>query len=326
MTKKHFFLLGILFILSTILGISLGKLDFFGFFDGRHELHLTYLLFTIITTYFITITIFFLEFIHERKRAITYTCATMCFGIPFVFLQQSLFSSFLTIPIFFILLWYLGIQVHKRSKLFIKFSPSDIFFPIAKQGFLLLIVVFAVINFFHSRDKALNNSLLSPNMIQIISKPAVVLLNQQISSQLKIEINKLPSTLSSNQKKQIIELVLSQTINALDSNKTLSKIGLRSSDISIQNIEIYEDGGINIQPAFENALPKITYFLNEKIKQYIFFVPFIVALLTFLIFQPLILPLQWIESGIILILYYAAKKLNFIKITTIQSLQEKIEV
>jgi uncharacterized protein YqfA (UPF0365 family) len=68
-------------------------------------------------------------------------------------------------------------------------------------------------------------------------------------------------------------------------------------------------------------LPTIALLMNSKLNEYAIIAPFIIALFTFLIFQPLLLPIQLVESTVTIAIFKLLIASGFIRIR-----KEQVEV
>lgn len=324
MNGKKISILVVLGISAIATGATLGILDIFGFIDGRHALSFTLLLLTALFLYLSLVSVFLLDFTDRRQ---TYTLLSIIAGtffISFFVVNQHILLSLVTTVSYTLFLTYSYTQTLKRSRLYIRFVPQEIFYPILKRGFTYFLMLMAILAYSQSQILISENSLVSTSLIRLASKPTIVMLNQQINSQLTpiLESNAVKN-LPLKQRESLIYEALSVTTKNMADPKTHSIYGFKPSEIPIQEAEISSDGYVDVTPIVEAMLPSFAFRLNEWIRRYATFAPFVVAALAYLLLQPIIIPLQMIESLITLILFKILLRTNFI---CLRKEQQEVEV
>ncbi len=313
MKKLYFF--WILFFLSTLLfAVFLGKLDFFGFLDGRHEVNFKMLFGAILSSYILTLSAVFLDIINQKNKFTPIIISCILFVLTF-FLSNGKMSAAILAGILFVgFIWIITSEAKKRLELFIKINPQELFFPIFRRGFLFIVGMFAVINFFQSQARIDSNSLISPGFVKTISKPLIVVFNKQLESQMQEQLgSQFGSTENTAAKKQIVEFVLKQTIQSM-LKQDGHGVGINIDDIPAEKTIIYDNGAIDISPVIADMADEIAYSLNQTLLPYAFIAPFIVALATIIIFQPLMWPIEIVESYLSRVLFFILLKTGLIKI------------
>jgi hypothetical protein len=102
--------------------------------------------------------------------------------------------------------------------------------------------------------------------------------------------------------------------------------GLKPEEIRIDDASIDTDGRIDMAPMFDAMFPTIATKLNILIQKYTVIAPFIVAILTFFILQPLMIPINLIESFLTLIIFKTLIASGVIKITEEQMPVQKVRI
>ena len=151
-----------------------------------------------------------------------------------------------------------------------------------------------------------------------------MMMNQQINSQLSpILQSDLVNTLPPEQRDAVIYQALEQTTQSMSDPKTHTVYGFKPSEIPVQEAHIDENGHVDITPVIDAMLPSLAFRFNEWVKQYAAFAPLIIAALSYLLLQPIIIPLQLVEALITLVLFKALIATKFI---TLKKVQQEIEV
>lgn len=316
MTHKQMFLFTVLAVTSIFSGLAFGLLDVFGFIDGRHTISLTLLLMSAILLYVSLITVFLLNIGHSEKIHSYIIFSAILFGITFFFMNLNPLLTALSLVSYYMLLQYSSRSTTSRFNLFVRFSPREIFFPILRNSFFYILIMLSLLAYGQSRKLLSENSLITPDIVRIVMKPSVSILSQQINSQLQSEVGETLAKLPEAERKQAIQLVLKQTIVNMTNKETGTVYGIPPSEIPINRTSISSTGRIDLSPVFEGMLPIISSTLNSKLGQYALIAPFIIALFTFLIFQPLVIPLQIMESAITLGLFKLLIATRFVKVHT----------
>ena len=315
MSHKKLALFSFLSILSIVSGAVFGLLDVFGFVDGRHALSLTLLIFSIVIMYFITITVFLLNFVTRNRILPFFGIASLLFATTFFLMNLNPFLTFTSSILYLVFLFYSYDTSGKRAKMFISFSPKEIFFPIIKTSFLYFMIVLALLAFVQSKKLVSQNSLVNPTFIKIVSRPMIITLNKQINSQLQTELRRqLPGEIAQKDREKVSRQVLEATVQSMAQNDGEQLFGFKAHEIPIEKAIVYQDGQVDLAPVIDNMLPLIAFRLNEQIQKYAVFAPLIVAGIVVLVVQPFIYPLEAFEALCTLLLFKALKRGGFLKI------------
>ena len=283
MKGKKISILVILGISAIFTGASLGILDIFGFIDGRHTLSLTLLLLTAFFIYVSLISVFLLEFT-DRSQSLTFlSVISSLFFVSFFVVNQHILLSLITALSYAIFLWYSYTATIARSRMYIRFVPREIFFPILKKGFTYFLILIAILAYTQSQKLISENSLVSTSLIRLASRPTILMLNQQINAQLSpvlqtAEVEALPQ----KQKEHIIYEALAATTKNMANPKTQTIYGFKPSEIPVKEAEIKSNGQVDITPVVEAMLPSFAFRLNQWVSRYASFAPFVVAILAYL--------------------------------------------
>lgn len=300
-------------ICSVILGFLLGSLDIFGFFDTRSQLNISILTFSIILTYIIAVCVFLLDFSDRNHIMKSFFVTSLLFAIAFYIAHSHVLLSIVLVFLFFALLYYIEDRSLFRSTLFIRFSANDIFLPVVKTSFSMLIVALALISFVQTKNLLTSSNLLTPQFVRVIVKPFIPLINKQLATQINTRLD--PVIAQSNgqiSRKNAITLILSETITRFDEEKTMQYIGVAPKDIPIHKAIIQESGTIDLSPVVEDMLPAIADTYNSRLGQYAAFGPFIIAIIAFLLLQSLLWPIGIIAGLVTPAIFYVLLKTKFI--------------
>lgn len=315
MSPKKIALFIVLAISSIMLGAVLGLLDIFGFIDGRHTLSFTLLISTALLIYIILVTSFLLNFTARARVYSFFVLSSIFFAVPFFMMNLNPILTLLSTLIYFTFMVHVYSASARRSELYIKFAPRELFFPIMRSSFTFLLIVLSVLAYTQSQRLVTEKSLISPGLIQLVSKPTIYMVNQQINNQLSSGISaEIIGVLPKKQKKLVIQKSLDETVNQMASQNNGDIYGFTPKEIPTHLAVISEDGTVDISPVIEGMLPSIALRLNEMLSEYAVFAPFVVALLTFLLLQPFLIPLHLIESLITLILFELLLRTGFISL------------
>lgn len=324
MRNKKLFISSLLIIFSSLFGIILGKIDFFGFLDGRHALHLTLLVLSIITAYIITILVFIIDFSDKKNLIIVYIASSIFFMIFYFTADTNFFGTVTAGFVFLFFLNFINTETQKRAQLFVKFIPQELFFPVLKKAVLFLIILFAIANFFQSQKIISENGIISPYIVKYVSRPIVVFFNNQISLQLRQQLGPKYNYLSQKEKKRIVEFVIKDIITQLSLSPIGKRISINPEHIEEEKVILYNDGSIDITPVVDSVILDITHNLNREIKQHKLVAPLFISLITIIIFQALFIPIQYIESIIALFLFKIMLSSGFLHIKKEEAIVERL--
>lgn len=312
--KKRYFCWVLMFLASVSFGYFLGNLDFFGFLDGRHEVSLKFLIGTILSSYFTTLIAIFVDRIENGHPAVIFSVATFFFVSMFALANGSIIASIFSGILFLMYIFIVSNEAEKRFELYVRFVPSELFFPVIKKGFLFILGMFAIISFFQSRYLVENNSLVSPALVKSVSKPLILVLNKQLETQLHNQLgDSLGPTENTAAKRQVVEFVLKSTIKTTF-GKQGAKFGFNPETAPVDKVIIHDDGAIDVAPVISAMSDDISASLNLWILPYIYLAPFVIALAVILIFQPLMWPIEMVATGLSRLIFFVLFKLKFVSI------------
>jgi len=315
MARKHIILFTILAICSIASGAVFGLLDLFGFVDGRHTLSLALLVIAAILLYITLLTLFLMELSNNKRERTFFLIVTALFAITFFLMSLHPVLTLLASLAYYLFLLYTHSATISRSHLYIRFSPREIFFPILRRSFTYFLILLALLTYSQSQRLVSENALISPAIVRTVMKPSIFMLNQQINSQLSSVLSSQVFTQAPlNERKTAIQTVLQKTVTSMQDPKTRSIYGFKTEEIPVSKVSIGTDGRVDIAPMIEAMLPSIAYKLNQYVKNYAAFAPLAVALLAYLILQPVIIPLQYFETGLTLIIFKILIKTGLIRI------------
>lgn len=324
MSKKKIALFVLMSVISMFSGAVFGLVDLFGFIDGRHTLSLTLLAAAAILTYLGLVNIFLLNFTQKSRVHTFLFIATIFFGVSFFVTRLDIILTLLTSIAYFIFFTYAYSASVERSRFFVQFKPREIFFPILRSSFTYFLIILTLLTYIQSQRLISENTLITPGLIRFASRPTVVMLNQQINSQLQSSFESpMGEMIQGKQRELVVRRALEKTLESMANPQTNEVYGIDIEDIPIERAIVTESGTVDIAPVIEAMLPQIAALLNEKVQEYGVFVPFIVALVAFLLLQPIIIPLNIFESIMTVIIFKILLATGFIHI---RKEQREVEV
>ena len=324
MSTKKSALFIVLAVISIFSGAVFGLLDIFGFIDGRHALSFTLLLSAAVLTYVALVTAFLLNFAQRNRVYTFFIIASVLFGLTFFIMNLNFILTIIATLIYLAFLVYVYSASVRRSHLFTSFSPRELFFPILRSSFTYFLIIMAILSYTQSQRLISENSLVSPNLVRIVSRPTILMVNQQINAQLQSGLTSdIIDALPLAQKRQAVQLALKKTVEGMVNPSTGEIFGFTPDEIPVTQATISDSGIVDIAPVIYAILPGIAFQLNERIQAFAIFAPFVVALLTFLLLQPLLIPLQLIESLLTVIVFKILMATGFIRL---QKEQREVEV
>lgn len=300
---------------SVFAGSVFGLLDIFGFVDGRHTLSLSLLLASAGLLYATLVTTFLMNYVERDYVQEVFIGSSILFGIPFYAMNPHVPIAILATLLYLTFLMYVRSASHQRSTLFIRFSPRELFFPILRGSFTFFLILLAVMAFTQSQKLVSHNSLVSPSLIRLISKPTIFMLNQQINAQMHSGVSsEILNNLPPSQRKIVIHQALEKTVEQMANPQTKTIYGFTPQEVPVELATVSPSNNVNIAPIIEAMLPSIAYKLNIRIQKFSVLAPFAVALITFLLLQPFIIPLQLIESLFTVALFKLLLSTGFIRL------------
>lgn len=282
MLDKKIILFTLLALLSIALGGILGLLDIFGFIDNRHGLSIALFTLSLLTVYFVTITVFIFDFIESGRIAMAFILSSLLFGITFFLMNLSIILAVFATILFFTFLFYVYSSSKSKAANQIKFSPDEIFLPIVKNGTFYLLVIVSAIAFTQSKSLVSQNTLVKPELVKILVKPAVKVLNSQVNSQVQQQIKTIPKAVTSKTGiQEVVRLMLHATVDTMAQNSNGSIYGIKPQEIPVDDVNIGSDGSVDLTPMFDSMSSTIAAKVNNTIQKYSLIAPFIVAVITF---------------------------------------------
>ena len=185
----------------------------------------------------------------------------------------------------------------------------------------------SAIAFTQSKQLISSKGLINPVLIRLIARPSILMLNSQINSQIQSQLRTLPPDVRKQESTEnIVKLILDKTVESMAQNETGDIYGFKPEEIPTELIYIAPDGSIDLTPMIDGMLPQIAQKLNVFIQKYALIAPFIVALLTFLILQPLMFPVNWIEIILTIMIFKILLSTGFLKIAEEQRAVQKLHL
>ena len=275
-------------MLSLILAIFLGLVDFFGFLSGEHTLNFVYLLLSFTTWHFLGLTLFLQNLNHKHQKTI-YLVSAFLFGAVFFVFSQNYLSALLSASSFFLFQIYTERALSKRAKLFVNYSTREVVFPIIRRSFLFLMLILVVVGFFQGQRRAQKSELVTPYMIRTLSKPVVLVLNKQVGTQLQQQLkSQSEQNISNIERHAIINSSLSEILERIFSNTIGQLLGFNLQNIPVEKTIIYDSGEIDLTPVVNDLSQDIAKQINLQLNLYLPIIPLFFAALVFLFVSPLI--------------------------------------
>ena len=288
MTNQKIFFNITLVLLTLVLAILLGLVDFFGFLSGEHTLNLIYLILSFLAWHLLGLTLF-LQNLDQHRQEMVYLVAAVLFGAVFFVFNQNYLSALLSASFFFLFQIYTERALSKRAKLFINYSTREIVFPIIRRSFLFLMLILVVVGFFQGQRRALKNELVTPYMVRTLSKPMVLVLNKQIGIQLQQQLGpQFEQAIGTNERRAIVSFVLAEILESLSSGTTRQLFGLNPENIPVEKTIIYDSGEIDLTPVVNEISDDIANQMNQRLNFYLPIIPLFFASLVFLFVSPLV--------------------------------------
>lgn len=275
-------------LLSLTLAILLGLVDFFGFLSGEHALNFLYLALALIIWHLLGLTLFLQNLDNTRQESV-YLVSAVLFGTVFFFFNQNYLSALLSASSFFFFQIYTERALANRAKLFVNYSTREIVFPIIRRSFLFLMLILAVVGFFQGQRQASRAELITPYMVRALSKPAVLVLNKQIGTQLQMQLGpQFEQAIGTNERRAIVTFVLSEILESLSSGTTRQLFGLNPENIPVEKTIIYDSGEIDLTPVVNDISADLAKQMNQRLNLYLPIIPLFFAMLVFLFVSPII--------------------------------------
>ena len=316
----------ILFALTSSLFFIFSKINFLLFL--KTDINIIFLLiFTYLVLLFLNLfTIFtFLK----RKNRFFFKSLFLLSLLPLVFsvFTKTFINSIILFLTLFLNSLFITYNLPKRTNLFTKFKPNEMFLPILKTSFLLFTLGLIVLSSFQSlklleREK----NLLTPEAFLKITKPFVPIINKQLSIQIEDAFRKkLGNDIGIEDRQQAIRLIISEILETMSEGEIRKRLGFRPDIIPVDKIEIYETGEINIEPALQAASPVIVKHINLTLQNYHRWL----ALIVILLIAVILFPIMWLFDLITLIItplfFFLLFKISLLKKTKVYVEIEKVE-
>ena len=286
MINRKCFFAFIFVLLSLLLGFFLGLVDFFGFLSGQHSLNLVYLGLALFAWHILGLIIFLLV-IEKTKLHLIYFTTSLLFGLVFFGFSKNYLASLLIVSSYFLFQIYTQKTLSKRAKLFVNYSTREVVFPVIRRSFIFLILILVIIGFFQSSNKARKSELVTPYMVNTLSRPFILLLNKQLSVQMQEQLA-LQNNLSIDQKQAVVSYALSQKVQTLNPKTTQQLVGLDPQEIPIQKTIISESAQVDLSPVISEMSFFIANNINQQLNLYLPIVPLFFAVLVFIFVSPLV--------------------------------------
>lgn len=319
-------LAGILIFLSILLGFTLGGINLYELISGAVKVNVILFLISISLVYCLSVCLFMLGLTDDKGMYKVYTAAAVVFGLTFFAISHNILGAFLSAGVFWWMQQYIYTSSKSRAALFVKFIPSEVFMPALRSTFVYLMIFFSLISFVQTRDKISQNTLVNDTLITFISKPFIPIVNKQLNSQVIQKLGSQYDNAPYDKKQEIATAVLREVVKNMADQETGLVYGIELSTIPFEDVYVYENGEIDIEPVFIGTYPQIKSQLFILLSQFGYAVPIIVAILVVLLIQPVFLVFGYIETGITLLLFWMLIKSNVLKKTLVDTKIERISL
>jgi hypothetical protein len=288
MNKKKLVLFVFLTALTAILGLLLGKINFFGFLSQTIELNLIYLVFSFLVWYLISFVLFLLNLESGERKKQVFLITSLLFGLVYFLVNSHFLSAILLTLFYFFFLMFVLRVIKERERLFVKFYAHGILFPVIRTGFIFLAVILSTIVYFQAYNRARQASLVSPAVIEKLTRPFINIFNKRFSSELQRKFGtEFEQTIGTQQKQDIARFVVEESIESMTEGTSRQYFGINLNNLPLQKIEVYDNGDINLNPLIASIAPKISNYINSQAQTYYLISPLIIAILVVAAVSPL---------------------------------------
>lgn len=319
-------LAGILVLLSIALGFTLGGINLYALISGAVKINIILFFVSIFLVYLDSLCLFLFGLAHENRMGKLYAVSTVVFALTFFAVSHSIIGTVLSSLVFWWMQQYMYTSSTSRAALFVKFIPSEIFMPALRTSFIYLMIFFSLISFVQTRDRIASNTLVNDTLITFVSKPLIPLVNKQINTQVIRKLGPQYNGLGYQQKKEAAAGVLREVGKNMVDEKTGRLYGIDPSTIPYENVYVYDNGDVDIEPIIAAMHPQIQVQLLVLLEQYSYIVPVLVALLIVLLIQPVFILFGFVETVFTAWLFWILIKGNVLKRTLVDVKVEKVSL
>jgi len=320
MRVKKYFLATILIFFSFLFAFFIFQLDFFGFLTGKHSINLHYLFYCLVLWYLVSFIVFLLDFSDQKNLVLVFLGGTTAFFFGSV-LQKTfqLFPTLLNAFFFYLFLFYLQFFTKQRARLFVKFSPQEIFLPIVRSSFIFFLIILGINSYFQGQNFKYPTSLISPASLYPFVKPIAITLNQQLGSQIQNELKKLAN--QNRNQQELSKIMLDQSLTQMFANLPLN---LNTKNLDFSKIVFLQNNNFDVTPLLVSILPSVAKEINKIIAPYLPFLPFVIYLLILLMLSPILWLFNLIFVGLFMVAVRFLIITNFLQLTVEKVDQEVI--
>ncbi len=319
-------LAGFLVLLSIALGFTLGGINLYALISGAVRVNIILFFVSIFLVYLDSLCLFLFGLAHDNRMGKLYFVSTLTFGFTFFAVSHSIVGSVLSSLVFWWMQQYMYTSSTSRAALFVKFIPSEIFMPALRTSFVYLMIFFSLISFVQTRDRIASNTLVNDTLIMFASKPLLPIINKQINSQVIRKLGPQYDGLGYQQKKEAAGGILREVGKNMVNQQTGKLYGIDPNTIPYENVYVYDNGDVDIEPIIAAMHPQIQTQLLILLEQYSYIVPVLVAFLVVLFIQPVFILFGFVESVFTVWLFWALIKGNVLKRTMVDMKVEKVSL
>lgn len=319
-------LAGFLVLLSIALGFTLGGINLYALISGAIKINIILFFVSIFLVYLDSLCLFLFGLAHENRMGKLYVVSTTVFALTFFVVSHSIIGAVLSSLVFWWMQQYMYTSSTSRAALFVKFIPSEIFMPALRTSFVYLMIFFSLISFVQTRDRIASNTLVNDTLIMFASKPLLPIINNQINSQIIRKLGPQYDGLGYQQKKEAAGAVLREVGKNMVNQTTEKLYGIDPDTIPYENVYVYDNGDVDIEPIIAAMHPQIQAQLLVLLEQYSYIVPVLVAFLVILFIQPVFILFGFVESVFTVWLFWALIKGNVLKRTMVDMKVEKVSL
>lgn len=319
-------LASILITLSIALGFTLGGINLYALISGAVRVNIILFFVSIFLVYLDSLCLFLFGLAHDNRMGKLYFVSTLTFGFTFFAVSHSIIGSILSSLVFWWMQQYMYTASTSRAALFVKFIPSEIFMPALRTSFIYLMIFFSLISFVQTRDRIASNTLVNDTLIMFASKPLLPIINKQINSQVIRKLGPQYDGLGYQQKKEAAGAILREVGKNMVNQQTGKLYGIDPTTIPYENVYVYDNGDVDIEPIIAAMHPQIQAQLLVLLEQYSYIVPVLVAFVVVLFIQPVFILFGFVESVFTVWLFWALIRGNVLKRTMVDVKVEKVSL
>lgn len=161
-------------------------------------------------------------------------------------------------------------RVMNRTRRLVGLYLGEILSSAVRSGLGVLILLLPVVGYASIQlQPGRDQPIFPPVLVRQVLRPAVKVLNRQLADQLQaVYGDRFVQAIGTRDREEILKFVKAELIESTQEGQVRQVFGLTAANLNLEKIEVSPEGEIDLWPAVEASLPKLTKEASEMMFGY----------------------------------------------------------